>query len=86
MADPKYLTTEEKRQRWTAYRYVKHVEKPDRCERCGKKGYVEAHHPAGYTTFARVYVWLCRSCHMAEDRRFQNQAEDKGAKVNHEAS
>ena len=88
MADPKYLTPEEKRQRWTAYRYIKrHVEKPDMCEHCGMKGAVEAHHPAGYTTFKRVVIWLCRACHIQEDRRWEKyRSKDKEQSVNREAS
>lgn len=42
--------------------------RPSRCERCGKRGRVQAHHRI-YSWALRLAVeWLCRVCHRAADR------------------
>jgi ribosomal protein S27AE len=41
------------------------LEKPERCERCGAAGELEAHHP-DYSRPLTV-VWCCGPCHVAAD-------------------
>lgn len=44
------------------------IHKPDRCEDCGKVGYLHAHHHNGYEAPYDI-VWLCPSCHHAAHGR-----------------
>ena len=40
------------------------ITKPDRCQKCGKAGNVDAHHPD--YNIPDFLVFLCRSCHLQE--------------------
>jgi hypothetical protein len=42
-----------------------HVRRCTRCEECGERGFIEAHH----TDYSRPFyvTWLCKSCHAALD-------------------
>jgi hypothetical protein len=48
-----------------------HNEKPENCEKCGKKTEVELsfnHSLGDYTRNIDDYEWLCHSCHLGKDR------------------
>ncbi len=48
--------------------------KPDRCECCNSKGYVEAAKKDGYEYKKDIksFEWLCRKCHMTKDGRLES--------------
>ncbi|HSZ58508.1 MAG TPA: hypothetical protein VK797_22770 [Tepidisphaeraceae bacterium] len=44
------------------------LQKPERCQRCGKRRRLTAHHHKGYARKHRLDVrWLCNGCHKIED-------------------
>lgn len=53
------------------------ITRPDRCERCGKVGPVDAHHdPKRYAEpLTGICGWFCRACHVAEHRRLRRKAK-----------
>jgi hypothetical protein len=74
--DTNYLTTEQKRERLHAYLSVYQgvkcgrIVKPRRCEECGKRKPLQAHHYAGYSREHRRDVnWLCTGCHARHLRK-----------------
>ena len=88
----------DRQQRIHAHNYVqRHMsqDKPRFCWVCGQEKKLDGHHLFGYT-HPREIVWLCRRCHARAEGRGRNRdrddkgrflpVEDKGAKVNHEAS
>ena len=60
-------TPEAKRAHGAVYRAVKKgtLQKPNACQKCGAKGYVEAAHK-DYSRPLDV-EWLCKRCHTIED-------------------
>ena len=44
--------------------------KPDKCPRCGKKGWLDLHNLIPeYGRNIKNWIWLCRRCHMVVDGR-----------------
>lgn len=49
--------------------------RPDRCDRCGTIGRVDAHHdPERYHEPLHVEGWLCRRCHKVAHRKAVDDA------------
>lgn len=61
--DDSNLTRQQVRNRFRHALKTGRVDRPDACERCGIKGYVDGHHH-DYTKPLEV-EWLCPSCHAA---------------------
>jgi len=46
------------------------INKPDRCEKCGRESSIQGHHYNGYDLAHSLDVlWLCPECHVAEHRQ-----------------
>ena len=66
-----YQTTplEVRQARWRVANAVKRGKlfRPDRCQKCNKRGFTEAHHHLGYAEAHHLDVqWLCKECHSRE--------------------
>ena len=54
------------------------IKKPDKCDKCGAKTSLEAHHHKGYDEEHQLDVqWLCISCHKAADVKLRAEKKKK---------
>jgi len=57
------------------------IKKPDKCDKCGAKTPLEAHHHKGYDEEHQLDVqWLCISCHKAADVKLRAEKKKKEEK------
>ena len=53
--------------------YIKrYLPKPELCQKCGKKKFLELSNNGKYTRNLAEWEWICKSCHAKKDKKITN--------------